>query len=176
MALRAWEEVGTQHTLCVGGAILSLDLKQAFDRVDRKALVKALQRLRAPEEFIAAVVALHDTSSYHIHDAFQETTVTATRGIRQGCKLAPLLWVAISAAILHELREAVSDPHSQGTTFADDTLCQWLIETEEDVHELSKFLAHLQIMKNLGLHVNLGKTALLLKARGTRAAQPRPKP
>ena len=164
-------EAGTQHDLCVGGAILSLDLKQAFDRVNRQALVQALRRLQAPEELIAAVIALHDTSAYHIHDAFSETKVATTRGIRQGCKLAPLLWVAISTAILHELGPALSGPHKQGTTFADDTLCQWLIEAEQDVHDFAKFLAHLlQVMKTLGLHVNLTKTALLIiRARGTGA-------
>ena len=169
-ALRARVEAGTQNELCVGGAILSLDLKQAFDRVNRQALVQALRRLQAPEDLVAAVIALHDTSAYHIHDNFSETKVTTTRGIRQGCKLAPLLWVAISTAILHELGPALSGPHKQATTFADDTLCQWLIETEQDVHDFARFLAHLlQVMRQLGLHVNLTKTSLLLKARGTGA-------
>ena len=53
-ALRARVEAGTQNELCVGGAILSLDLKQAFDRVNREALVQALRRLQAPEELVAA--------------------------------------------------------------------------------------------------------------------------
>ncbi|CAE7326556.1 kptA [Symbiodinium microadriaticum] len=62
-------------------------------------------RLKAPEELIAAVIALHDTSAYHIHD----------------------------------------------------------------VHDFAKFLAHLlQVMRTLGLHVNLTKTALLIRARGSR--------
>ena len=169
-ALRARVEAGTQNDLCVGGAILSLDLKQAFDRVNRQALVQALRRLQAPEELIAAVIALHDTSAYHIHDTFNETKIITTRGIRQGCKLAPLLWVAISTAILHELGPALSGPHKQATTFADDTLCQWIIETEQDVHDFAKFLAHLlQVMRTLGLHINLTKTALLIRARGTGA-------
>ena len=169
-ALRARVEAGTQNELCVGGAILSLDLKQAFDRVNRQALVQALRRLQAPEELVAAVIALHDTSAYHIHDNFSETKVTTTRGIRQGCKLAPLLWVAISTAILHDLGPALSGPHKQATTFADDTLCQWLIETEQDVHDFARFLAHLlQVMRALGLHVNLTKTFLLIRARGTGA-------
>ncbi|CAE7521994.1 kptA [Symbiodinium sp. CCMP2592] len=41
----AREDDGTQKDLCVGGAILSLDLKQAFDRVERHALASSLKRL-----------------------------------------------------------------------------------------------------------------------------------
>ena len=72
--------LGTPNDLCVGGAILSLDLKQAFDRVNRQALVQALRRLKAPEELIAAVIALHDTSAYHIHDAFSENKSRHRKG------------------------------------------------------------------------------------------------
>ena len=158
---------GTDRNLCVGGAILSLDLKQAFDRVDRAALVQALRRLGTPDDLVAAVIAIHDTSAYHIEDDFRSSEIRATRGIRQGCKLAPLLWVAISTTILHDLRDALSGPKRQGTTFADDTLCQWMIDTQEDVAQLDSFLGRvLEVMGNLGLLVNLAKTALLLKVRG----------
>ena len=166
-ALKAREEAGTQQNLCVGGAILSLDLKQAFDRVNRAALAASLERLGAPQDLIAAVIALHDSSAYHIQDAYHDSEVLTTSSIRQGCKLAPLLWVAISTTVLHQLRDALSGPKRQGTTFADDTLCQWLIETEEDIHSLSKMMAQvLKVMTDLGLHVNLTKTGLLLRVRG----------
>ena len=144
-ALKAREEAGTQQNLCAGGAILSLDLKQAFDRVNRAALAASLERLGAPQDLIAAVIALHDSSAYHIQDAYHDSEVLTTSSIRQGCKLAPLLWVAISTTVLHQLRDALSGPKRQGTTFADDTLCQWLIETEEDIHSLSKMMA--QVLK-----------------------------
>ena len=67
--------------LCVGGAILSLDLTQAFDRLDRSALVAALRRLQAAEDLISAVIALHDTSSDHLQDSFHSTQVPTTWGI-----------------------------------------------------------------------------------------------
>ena len=88
---RAREEAGTQQDLCVGGAILSLDLKQAFDRVNREALAAFLKRLGAPSDLIAAVVALHDSSAYHIQDDYHDSEIITTQGKRQGCKLAPLV-------------------------------------------------------------------------------------
>ena len=75
--------------------------------------------------------------------------------------------MAISTTILHDLRDALSGPKRQGTTFADDTLCQWMIDTQEDVAQLDSFLGRvLEVMGHLGLLVNLAKTALLLKVRG----------
>ena len=113
------------------------------------------------------MIAIHDTSAYRIEDDFRSSEIRTTRGIRQGCKLAPLLWVAISTTILHDLRDVLSGPKQQGTTFADDTLCQWMIDTQEDVAQLDSFLGRvLEVMGHLGLLVNLAKTALLLKVRG----------
>ncbi|CAE7276564.1 unnamed protein product, partial [Symbiodinium sp. CCMP2456] len=166
-AMKEREATEGYNDICVGGAILSLDLKQAFDRVNRQALDTALQRLGAPQDLIAAVVALHATSAYRIQDSYHDTAVLTTRGIRQGCKLAPMLWVAISTVILTALGDALSGPHRQATTFADDTLCQWLIESPQDLNVLSLFLNKLlQVMEDLGLLVNLTKTFLLLKVRG----------
>ena len=115
-AKRERQRQGTDRNLCVGGAILSLDLKQAFDRVDRAALVQALRRLGTPDDLVAAVIAIHDTSAYRIEDDFRSSEIRTTRGIRQGCKLAPLLWVAISTTILHDLRDALyrASPKSAG--------------------------------------------------------------
>ena len=83
-------------------------------------------------------------------------------------QIGPLLWVAISTTILHDLRDALSGPKRQGTTFADDALCQWMIDTAEDVAQLDSFLGRvLEVMGHLGLlQVNLAKTVLLLKVRG----------
>ena len=69
-AKRERQRQGTDKNLCVGWAILSLDLKQAFDRVDRTALVQALRRLGTPDDLVAAVIAIHDTSAYHIEDDY----------------------------------------------------------------------------------------------------------
>ncbi|CAE7197792.1 unnamed protein product [Symbiodinium natans] len=52
------------------------------------------------------------------------------------------------------------DTSRQATTFADDTLVQWLIETSEDIAQLSSFINKLLgVMHDLGLLVNITKTA-----------------
>ena len=115
-AQREREEKPDNKTLCVGGAILSLDLKQAFDRVNRQALATSLRGLGADENVTAAIISLLDTSRYHIISDQQHSSVGTTRGIRQGCKIAPMLWVAISTLLLERLGDALSGPHGQATT------------------------------------------------------------
>ena len=95
-------------------AVLSLDLKQAFDRVSRRALYQAMRRLGVDESLAAAVIALLDTSEYIIRDDKSETKVKTTRGIRQGCKIAPLLWVVISTSMLQKLGAALLGPPKAG--------------------------------------------------------------
>ena len=130
--------------------------------------IDSLRNLGTDEATIAAVIAIHDTSCYHIQQQGTATSVRTTRGIRQGCRLAPMLWVVISTAILARLQEPLNGPHRQGTTFADGTLCQWLISDPEDTHQLTAFLTLLlQVMEDLGLLVNLTKTVLLVRVRGS---------
>ncbi|CAE7455423.1 unnamed protein product [Symbiodinium natans] len=166
-AQRDREENPDNTKLCVGGAILSLDLKQAFDRVNRQALAQSLKDLGAGESMTAEIISLLDTSRYHIISDQEQSTVGTTRGIRQGCKIAPMLWVAISTLLLERLGDALSGPHRQATTFADDTLVQWLIENSTDIAQLSSFINKLLgVMQDMGLLVNLTKTVLLLKVCG----------
>ena len=162
------QQTGPQN-LAVGGAVLSIDLKQAFDTVSREALTQALRNLGADEATIAAVIAIHDTSCYHIQQQDTATSVRTTRGIRQGCRLAHMLWVVISTAILARLQEPLNGPHRQGPTFADDTCASgsFHISDPEDIHQLTAFLTLLlQVMEDLGLLVNLTKTVLLVRVRG----------
>ncbi|CAE6911839.1 kptA [Symbiodinium sp. CCMP2592] len=43
----------------------------------KERLYAVIRRLGAPDDLIAAVIALHDTSSYHLQDDFYETKVTS---------------------------------------------------------------------------------------------------
>ena len=84
---------------------------------------------------------------------------------KAGVPSRPVLWVVISTAILARLQEPLNGPHRQGTTFADDTCASG---DPEDIHQLTAFLTLLlQVMEDLGLLVNLTKTVLLVRVRGS---------
>ena len=57
---------GAQTKEFCGSAILSLDLSQAFDRVDRPKLLTSLQRTGMPDQLIQSVAHWHDQIHYHL--------------------------------------------------------------------------------------------------------------
>ena len=152
-----------------GSAILSLDLSQAFDRVDRPKLLSSLKTTGMPDNLIQSVTDWHDQIQYHPQVGGQEATVRCGRGLRQGCAMSPTLWVAVTGAILQVLEEATSSEwvRSLVTLFADDVLEKWEFHAESD---LDWFLYCIgmtfQILEEFGMTVNPGKSQLLIQLRG----------
>ena len=71
-----------------GGCLLSVDLSQAFDRVNRAKLDAALQAHQVDADLRSTVAAIHEEAAYRVRDRFQQSSIFTTQGIRQGCRLA----------------------------------------------------------------------------------------
>jgi len=75
--------------------VLYVDLKAAFDSLDRDALWKAIQGIDTPLKILNLLRGLHCETSSRVREghklcsSFVTTTVT---GVRQGCVLAPKLF------------------------------------------------------------------------------------
>ena len=93
-----------------GGCLLSVDLSQAFDRVNRIKLDEALQAHQVDADIRSTVTAIHEEAAYKVMDRFQQTSVDTTKGIRQGCRLAPALWAILSSQVLWDLTTPEETP------------------------------------------------------------------
>ena len=81
-----------EHTFC-GGLQLLLDLRQAFDTVNRPRLFRFLQQRGTPTDLLHIISSWHmDTHDNLIHNN-TTTRIPVNVGLRQGCKAAPILWV-----------------------------------------------------------------------------------
>ena len=70
-----------------------LDLKGAYDRVPRRVLWTALQRLGVHGQMLAAVQALYAHAQYAIHVGGRRgVSVESSCGVKQGCPLSPTLF------------------------------------------------------------------------------------
>ena len=77
-----------------GGLILSLDLKQAYDRLPREYLAKGLDMCGCPLELSTVLLHWLHQAQYHVRHRGLEGSLTPERGVRQGCKASPIEWTA----------------------------------------------------------------------------------
>ena len=111
-----------RHQL-IGGLQLSLDLKKAFDRLPRCKLLLALHRVQAPPDLVSLVMYIHDSAELVVERHGNQSFVRLGRGIRQGCGLSPILWLAFTVLVHDILGEYLLAENLTG--FADDYHCCW---------------------------------------------------
>ena len=101
---------------------LNLDFEKAFDRVSHQYLFKVLQKLGFPGRFIAWVGLLYrDISSKFVVSGHLSNAVDLHCGVRQGCPLSALLYIAAIEPLAQILRrdqwvKGVCIPGSGGDT------------------------------------------------------------
>ena len=115
--------------------MLSVDLSQAFDRINRTKLDRALSEHRVDSNLGSTIAAIHEDAAYQVRNRYNTTKITTIQGIRQGCRLAPALWAIHSSQVLWDLTPEGSTPMQlPWTLFADDHLGHWTLQTLQDVH------------------------------------------
>ncbi|CAE7212621.1 TRPT1 [Symbiodinium natans] len=151
-----------------GGCLLSVDLSQAFDRVNRAKLDRALALHQVDADLRSTVTAIHEQAAYQVRDKFHRTDICTTQGIRQGCRLAPALWAVLSSQLLWDLTPAGQTPlQLPFTLFADDHLGHWLLKTVDDAKQMEETIVALfHMLETYGLKVNPDKSSLVIRVQG----------
>ncbi|KAF1327446.1 reverse transcriptase, partial [Globisporangium splendens] len=86
---------------------LLLDFAKAYDSLDRSFLAQALQHLGFPLKFVHLVKVLHSQTTYKfIVNGFLSRKYNVTSGIRQGCPLAPLLFILALEVLYRKIEES----------------------------------------------------------------------
>ena len=83
---------GAQQPELYGGLILSLDLSKAFDQVDRARLFQGLSEMQVSSDLIALLRNIYHSTGFDFVHKGEFRHVSTFKGIRQGCKCAPILW------------------------------------------------------------------------------------
>ena len=164
-----WARAGWTSHNCFGCMVVSLDLSNAFDKVNRVKLVSALEHLGIPQELTGAIRSWYLHPDYILKIGDHLRTVHTSRGVRQGCTLAPLLWVVYLYSIIQDLcRAHPSVPWLDLlTAYADDLVLCFPIDDVPDVSQACSSIAtFLEFLQKFGLEVNVDKTQVLLHLVG----------
>ena len=150
------------------GAMLLLDFAAAFPSISQQFLRAALQHVGFPPEAFHLVDALYYKNSCRIQvkgckfDGF-----AMTGGIRQGCPLSPLLFIAAMDGLLRIITRKVAG--AKVKAFADDTAVV-LRSLKEDLPRLHVIFWRLE--RATGLQLNMRKCVLIpLGDRGPMAVR-----
>jgi len=138
-----------------------VDLKSAFDSVDRQALWKALRGIGMPQILLKLIEDLHTGTTSRVRlDGMMSDSFPASSGVRQGCILAPALFCrAIDWIMERTARKAgvqVGDKLYTDLGYADDVVL--MVEQSETLR--STLLEFHQTAADLGLHLSWQKTKI----------------
>ena len=128
-----WEAVATARETNQNLACLMLDFEKAYDRVQWSFLEEVMKVIELPLEWRCAAQALYRNGSSKVLIAGRKgARIFLTRSIRQGCPLAPFLFLFITEAMsaffnsqganLHGLSIPNSRKSLLDSEFADDTM------------------------------------------------------
>ena len=113
---------------------------------------------------------LHLGSPYHVTNGQLRTQLLVTKGVRQGCKAAPLLWTVLVYELFQQLPKKTSPQWLRDyvTAFADDFNIACPIYCSADLNKHLRCVGQLlDLMRLFGLKVNPEKCTVLLTLKGS---------
>ncbi len=160
---------GLPKTPLRGGLLISLDLTRAFDSVNRNDLIRALEFFHISPDLVQLIAHLYRCTTFQFNHRGASQSFGTSRGIRQGCGTAPVLWSIYMGWILHQYGHLTHFPWliSQNTVYADDWCLYDLFDSPEDLEVLLLRVGALfDHLESLGLIVN-NKTVAIMHMQGT---------
>ena len=162
-------KAGQKQCHCAGGISFSLDLAGAFDSVPRRLLAQSLFRLGISHDVIHVLMAFHHEARYWTTIAGHRTSVTTTQGIKQGCKIAPFLFVSFTVMVMQQLQQHISKAWVKEslTIFADDHWAAWKVDDRQTLRQaLRGIQTVIKVLEDNGLQINAKKSAILYDLKG----------
>ena len=153
----------------IGGVILFLDFQKAFDTVEWKFMMEALNKFNFGKDFINWIKVLYNTPKATIkNNGWLSESFTLNRGIRQGCPVSALLFLLVVEILAIRIK---SDPNFKGISIMHkNKLTEYKVRQFAD--DMSLFLYSPHYIQNTldiitpfshvsGLKLNMSKTEAL---------------
>ena len=158
-----WAKTSNQPSI-----FLKLDFSKAYDKVSWRFLFRAMKALNICEEFIEWVKLFFTNASTAVNlNGNPGGNFKIERGVRQGCPLAPYLFLIVGEILIHMIKRAVEEGRLKGvflpggkkqqciSQYADDS--SFMVRgTKEDVDKLVRILE--TFSQTSGMEINWEKS------------------
>ncbi|RHZ31594.1 hypothetical protein DYB26_011165, partial [Aphanomyces astaci] len=158
--------------LAASAAVICLDIKKAYDSMERAHLFCTMEAMGFPTAFVTLIERMHqDTSVQFVVNGIRSNRLPQTSGIRQGCPLAPSLFILGMEPLLATLHAGArehgimfQDGHASHplicNAHVDDTAIYlqrlsslpWILRHLQDYGDMSGL--HIQLQKSFGICLN----------------------
>ena len=148
--------------------LVFLDLKAAFDSVDRSALMSTLVQQGMPVKFVNIIRALYSQTSgrVKVYGELSKSFPT-TSGVRQGCPLSPFVFNMVIDAVMIRALEGLHNPgvhFINGENIVDLEYADDIVLLFEQQAESQAFLDRLaEVVKLFGMRFAPEKCKVLLQ-------------
>lgn len=153
-----------------GGIQLYLDMTRAFDSVCRNTLFEHMTDLRLPPSLLSIITHWHQDTNYNLLFQGKTTSIPVGKGLRQGCMIAPTLWVLYMDKFIALLEQKI-DPRwitQCLTIYADDLHAGCEFHTRAEFQQaLINFGIILDTLEALQLQLSYSKSFIILAYGGT---------
>ena len=152
-----------------GGFMCSLDLAKAFDSVPHHELYASLCEAGVPTHLAVAIMQVHCRTVCVIDHGGHRRRVHMTRGLRQGCPIAPILYACWTVRLCRQLDAQLGEGWSRRhlSIFADDTHGSWVVRSERELNDsLQNLRVLIETLQSLGLAINYTKSQIVIQLRG----------
>ena len=156
-----------------GGCMLSLDLTKAYDHVPWGDLQLALEAAAVPTGLIDLVLLMHQQARIRIAHHDHSELLGMSRGLRQGCSLAPALWTIYCGWLLKQLHATGEvDVPSCNTSYADDLHFSWQVFHAADMERIYRAMRTvLHGLEERHVQVSIDKTVAIVELQGPGVAK-----
>eukprot|EP00435_Cladocopium_sp_Y103_P038168 s1308_g10.t1 len=160
---------GLSRPSLLGGLLVSLDMSRAFDEVCRQTLFECLHQLGIASAVIDTLYQVYSQTTMAFEHKGEYREFATFKGIRQGCKGAPIMWCLFTAHLMQQLSVNCGWDHILAclTAFADD-FCHHQAFDSLSAFELALTrVGHLMdCLEDHGMILNTDKTVALCKFVG----------
>ncbi|CAE7570366.1 unnamed protein product, partial [Symbiodinium sp. CCMP2592] len=154
--------------LC-GGIQVCLDLSSAFDRVPWHHIRTAFTQAQVPPDLAAIILGWLSCSEYQIHNGSHTSCIQVGRGVKQGCRGSPTIFLAFMTLICRRLNEKLGNRFCQEhlTQYADDTHSAWTFHSYEELRNcIWQLSVIMETLEEFGMSLNDDKAQILFTVRG----------